>query len=299
MDGQLDRAQQLTDDLDDWSVATRGYVAQFRVAIQDIRGHSFDPTGLTDELSAAIIPGEFLEALLARACARSAAHRSRVKKMLDDVRRRGFPPMYAPRGGAMTLCGWSEAAAIVNDVPAAQELRELLDPLAGRLVDGGVLVWDTIDRVRALLLLATGDPAAAAELAGGAVAASRQRRTPIFLARELIVFAAATQRLGGDASSAVEEALAIARRTGARMIAKDAELFLTEQASAVGLGDELGLTPREREILDLVAEGATNAQIAAALDVSAATVRKHLEHAYAKLNVSTRTAAVARIRPSR
>jgi DNA-binding CsgD family transcriptional regulator len=54
----------------------------------------------------------------------------------------------------------------------------------------------------------------------------------------------------------------------------------------------LGLTPREREILALVAEGHTNAQIAAALWISPATVAKHLENAYAKLGAATRTAAV-------
>ena len=54
----------------------------------------------------------------------------------------------------------------------------------------------------------------------------------------------------------------------------------------------LGLTAREREILALVAQGHTNAQVAAALWISPATVGKHLENAYSKLGVATRTAAV-------
>ena len=54
----------------------------------------------------------------------------------------------------------------------------------------------------------------------------------------------------------------------------------------------LGLTPREREILALVAEGRTNTQIARTLWISPATVGKHLEHAYSKLGVTSRTAAV-------
>jgi DNA-binding CsgD family transcriptional regulator len=53
------------------------------------------------------------------------------------------------------------------------------------------------------------------------------------------------------------------------------------------------LTAREREILDLVAEGRTNAEIAERLWVSTGTVRRHLENIYAKLGVHTRTAAVA------
>lgn len=52
------------------------------------------------------------------------------------------------------------------------------------------------------------------------------------------------------------------------------------------------LTPREGEILALVAEGKTNGQIAEQLWISGGTVRRHLEHAYAKLGVHTRTAAV-------
>ena len=56
------------------------------------------------------------------------------------------------------------------------------------------------------------------------------------------------------------------------------------------------LTTREREILDLVAEGRTNKEVAAELWISTGTVRRHLENAYAKLGVHTRTAAVARLR---
>jgi DNA-binding CsgD family transcriptional regulator len=55
------------------------------------------------------------------------------------------------------------------------------------------------------------------------------------------------------------------------------------------------LTPREREVLDLVATGMRNDEIAQALWVSPATVRKHLENSYEKLGVHTRTAAVAAI----
>jgi DNA-binding CsgD family transcriptional regulator len=55
-----------------------------------------------------------------------------------------------------------------------------------------------------------------------------------------------------------------------------------------------GLTEREIEILAWVARGKTNQEIAALLIVSPHTIRKHLEHAYEKLRVHTRTAAVAR-----
>ena len=53
------------------------------------------------------------------------------------------------------------------------------------------------------------------------------------------------------------------------------------------------LTPREHEVLLLVAEGLTNGEIAQRLWISPGTVRRHLEHIYEKLDVHTRTAAVA------
>lgn len=57
------------------------------------------------------------------------------------------------------------------------------------------------------------------------------------------------------------------------------------------------LTKRQTEILQLVAAGYDNAAIARRLGLSRDTVRKHLENIYASLEVSSRTAAVARVFP--
>ena len=54
------------------------------------------------------------------------------------------------------------------------------------------------------------------------------------------------------------------------------------------------LTPRQWQLLRLVAAGHTNAQIARQLGVSEGTVRIHLQNIYARLHVSSRTAAVTR-----
>jgi DNA-binding CsgD family transcriptional regulator len=54
------------------------------------------------------------------------------------------------------------------------------------------------------------------------------------------------------------------------------------------------LTRREREVLDIVAAGATNAAVAEALVVSPATVKKHLDNIYAKLGVGSRGVAIDR-----
>jgi DNA-binding CsgD family transcriptional regulator len=56
------------------------------------------------------------------------------------------------------------------------------------------------------------------------------------------------------------------------------------------------LTPREREVLSLVGEGLANREIARRLDISPGTVRAHLEHAYPKLGVGSRTAAISIVR---
>ncbi len=58
--------------------------------------------------------------------------------------------------------------------------------------------------------------------------------------------------------------------------------------------DLLGLTPRESQILAWVARGKTNREVAELLWIAPTTVRKHLENVYAKLGVTTRTAAVAK-----
>lgn len=53
------------------------------------------------------------------------------------------------------------------------------------------------------------------------------------------------------------------------------------------------ITQRQREILGLVRCGMSNKEIARALDLSQATVRKHLENASARLGTASRTAAVS------
>ena len=54
------------------------------------------------------------------------------------------------------------------------------------------------------------------------------------------------------------------------------------------------LTPRQKDLLHLVAAGHTNTQIARRLGISEGTVRTHLENIYERLQVSSRTAAVTR-----
>lgn len=61
------------------------------------------------------------------------------------------------------------------------------------------------------------------------------------------------------------------------------------------LRGEPNLTPRQWEVLRQVATGATNTAIARTLGLSDATVRKHLENVFIRLDVQSRTEALARV----
>jgi DNA-binding CsgD family transcriptional regulator len=61
------------------------------------------------------------------------------------------------------------------------------------------------------------------------------------------------------------------------------------------LRGEPNRTPRQWEVLRQVATGASNTQIARALGLSEATVRKHLENVFLRLGVQSRTEAMSRV----
>ena len=67
--------------------------------------------------------------------------------------------------------------------------------------------------------------------------------------------------------------------------------LMAEVVSARGQPDIL--TPREREILQLLADGMSNVDVAAKLFISQETVKSHVRHILAKLEADTRTQAVA------
>lgn len=69
--------------------------------------------------------------------------------------------------------------------------------------------------------------------------------------------------------------------------------FGTGRAGATPFGD---LTDREREVLEQLARGRTNAEIARLLNISAKTVRNHVSNVFAKLQVSDRAQAIIRAR---
>lgn len=90
-------------------------------------------------------------------------------------------------------------------------------------------------------------------------------------------------------------ALAVFEKLGAVRFARAARAFLspTGAARARPLGP---LTPREQEVLELVAQGMSNAAIAESLVISEKTAGHHVSHILTKLGVHNRTEAAGRLR---
>lgn len=96
--------------------------------------------------------------------------------------------------------------------------------------------------------------------------------------------------LGYLQKSASREELLTALRTvaqGRRYLVPE----LARRLNALRLGP--AITPREREILALIASGRANKEIAGVLDVSEDTVKRHVSHILEKLNVNDRAQATA------
>ena len=83
-------------------------------------------------------------------------------------------------------------------------------------------------------------------------------------------------------------------RKACEALARRARIDLAgDEAPAVPEADPFGLTPREREVLELVAAGRTNRQIGEGLFMSEKTASVHVSRILAKLDVSTRGEAGA------
>ena len=108
--------------------------------------------------------------------------------------------------------------------------------------------------------------------------------------------------LGGAPDVARDEAhtaLAVFERLGAVRPAEAALAFLSTLGAAAKrdrAGQPAPLTPREQEVLELVAQGMSNARIASLLFISEKTAGHHVSHILTKLDVHNRTEAAARLR---
>lgn len=193
-----------------------------------------------------------------RALERAEGDRDRCIRLAEDVvRGRVDQPGYAPI--AAELAAWT----VPPDADGAEAW--LRAAAAWRGVE-----WPTLDvRARihaAVTLLRSGERARAAKVLGEAAA---------------------------DAAHAEDAAGAAA----ARRIAERAGVGpIAATAPAPSAASAAPLTAREREVLELVADGATNRRIATTLFISEKTARVHVSRILTKLGVTSRHAAVAAAR---
>jgi len=92
------------------------------------------------------------------------------------------------------------------------------------------------------------------------------------------------------------DAIAEVRAGGAPMTSQVARMVVRSfmETPAAGNSEPGQLSPRENEILKLVAKGHSNKEIGSQLSISFGTVRNHLMHIYEKLHVRCRTEAAAK-----
>ena len=163
---------------------------------------------------------------------------------------------------------------------ACLELRELAAQYESAMLD-------------AIVAHASGAVALAEADAPSALASLRHAQriwleldAPYEVARTRELIARACSALGDDEATALEREAAreLFERLGA---APDLARISTPAGARHGLSD------RELEVLRLVASGKSNREIASALVISEHTVARHLQNIYAKLRVSSRSAATA------
>jgi predicted ATPase/DNA-binding CsgD family transcriptional regulator len=158
---------------------------------------------------------------------------------------------------------------------AARHLREALQVSlrTGNWWEAGVVL-----DICGYLCAATGRPAEGVTLLAASDALERASRPEVtetmpWVARRREALRDTRQVLGADAARAAEErGAAMSAATAAEYV-----LLLTAPAQPAVRPDAAQLSPRERELITLIAQGSTNAQIAAQLFISVRTVGSHLD----------------------
>ena len=189
---------------------------------------------------------------------------------------------------------------------ALGRVEEAADWAARAAAEGGGrttgIFGAVIARARGEVLLARGAAAEAAQLAQ-AGAAGAQADAPLWAARCTTLAGRALAAAGDPGAGRAALRAAAATLDGFQAFGlRDAavrELRRLGERPRPALtvtapGDDrlAALSPREREVAALVAEGRTNAQVAAQLQLSERTVEKHVSSALAKLGLASRTGLV-------
>ena len=138
--------------------------------------------------------------------------------------------------------------------------------------------------------LARGEPQAALRPLRGAWQVWEELDAPYEGARVRLLVGLACRALGDEDGAALEFEAA---RAAFEALGATPELARVDAFGPCGAAETHSLSPRELEVLRLLASGRTNRDIAAELVVSENTVARHVQNIFAKLGVSSRTAATA------
>ncbi len=195
--------------------------------------------------------------------------------------RRSLAETHQPGPRIQVLAAAAEILLAAGETDAAEAAARELRGIAS--VNRSPVVAALGRRAEAAVHLARGAPAAALPLLREALVTWVRARAPYDEARTRVLLADACRALDDreSADREVETARAIFQELGA-------EPDLTRLTASHDL-----LSPRELEVLRLVATGATNRAIAEQLVLSERTVDRHVSNIFAKLGVSTRAAATA------
>jgi len=143
-------------------------------------------------------------------------------------------------------------------------------------------------RCRGLVASARGDVDGALSLLVEAVSQHDAAGDPFGRGRALLALGIARRR--AKQKRAAREALEAAKAAFDELGAAGWAARAREELGRIGGRTQSdGLTPSESRVADLVAQGRTNAEVAAALFLAERTVASHLTHIYAKLGIRSRT----------
>jgi len=187
------------------------------------------------------------------------------------------------------LGAYVEIALAGNNVQAARTAADELSRIAAEFE--APLLAALSDHAHGAALLSDGDAAAALEPLRRACTRLQDLEAPYDVARVRVHIGLAYRALGDSDTAEME--LDSARAAFERLGAAPDLARVDELTGTVAYETAGGLTPREVEVLRLVATGKTNRAIAAELFLSEKTVARHLSNIFTKLGVSSRSAATA------